>query len=164
MYYLFQYLRHLLKATNQHGVHSPFVYKYLTNCLYKRPNYKASQLENVLLKSIPYFSVKRLRILSKNARIENRVQKEFGLNNMNEFPFDLVYIDKPETEIFSELKGKVHNDTMLLLGNIHISKTSSSIWEELKQNALVTVSLDMFYCGALFFRKEQVKQHFKIRI
>lgn len=164
MYYLFQYLKHLLTATNQHGVHSPFVYEYLTNCLYKKTSYKASRSENVLLKSIPYFSAKRLRILSKNTRIENRIQKEFGLKNVDESPFDLIYLDNPDSEIFSELEGRVHNDTMLLLGNIHRNKTSSNIWEELKQNAIITVSMDMFYCGALFFRKEQAKQHFKIQI
>ena len=31
---LFSYLQFLLKSTNQHGVHSPFVYDFVTKCLY----------------------------------------------------------------------------------------------------------------------------------
>lgn len=164
MHYFIKYLEHLLTATNQHGVHSPFVYDYLTKCLYKRPKYKTPKLEHVLLKSIPYFSVERLKIISKDAQMEKRIQKEFGLNTSEEFPFDMIYLASPDTNSLEELKDKVHNDTILLLGNIHNTKSSSGLWEAFKKDEIVTVSLDMFYCGVIFFRKEQAKQHFKIRI
>lgn len=164
MYYIIQYLNHLLTATNHHGVHSPFVYDYLTKCLYVKPKHKASKSENVLLKSIPYFSIKRVKINSKGSQIENRIQKKFGLKASHEAPIDIVYLDNPEENILSSCKGKIHNNSMILVENIHRTKYTSSIWEALKQNEMVTVSIDMFHCGILFFRKEQVKEHFKIRI
>ncbi len=37
-------------------------------------------------------------------------------------------------------------------------------WEIIKQNQNVTVTIDTFFWGIVFFRKEQVKQHFKIRL
>jgi len=37
-------------------------------------------------------------------------------------------------------------------------------WKALKYHKKVTVSVDCFYFGFLFIRKEQAKQHFKIRV
>ncbi|MFK7811994.1 MAG: hypothetical protein AB8B59_05835 [Maribacter sp.] len=164
MYYFFKYLKHLLAATNQHGVHSPFVYDYLTKCLYTKPKFRDSKSESVLLKSIPYFEIEKFKISSSDSRIENRIQKEFDLEVSIETPFDLIYLDYPEENILNIYKDRIHNDSMMLLENIHRNKDATKTWETLKQNLQVTVSIDMFHCGALFFRKEQEKEHFKIRI
>jgi hypothetical protein len=37
-------------------------------------------------------------------------------------------------------------------------------WDEIKNHPAVTVSIDTFYWGIVFFRKEQVKEHFVIRV
>jgi hypothetical protein len=37
-------------------------------------------------------------------------------------------------------------------------------WEEIKTHPEVRVSIDTFFLGLVFFRKEQVKQHFTIRL
>ncbi|MCP4978415.1 MAG: hypothetical protein GY931_19895 [Maribacter sp.] len=57
-----------------------------------------------------------------------------------------------------------HNNSMILIKNIHQNQENSNLWELLKDNEKVTVSIDMFHCGVLFFRKEQTKEHFRIRI
>ena len=36
---IISYLRFLLKSTNQHGVHSPFVFNLVTRCFYDKSNY-----------------------------------------------------------------------------------------------------------------------------
>ncbi|WP_157483931.1 hypothetical protein [Maribacter hydrothermalis] len=56
------------------------------------------------------------------------------------------------------------NDRMLLLDGIHKNKRNLESWKNLKSEHNVRVTIDMFYCGAVFFRKEQAKEHFKIRI
>ena len=33
------YIKFLLKSTNEHGVHSPFVYNFITKCLYDKKKY-----------------------------------------------------------------------------------------------------------------------------
>ncbi len=42
MWYIIKaYSRFLRKATNQHGVHSPFVYTFVTKCLYRKTSKEA---------------------------------------------------------------------------------------------------------------------------
>ena len=154
----------MLTSTNQHGVHSPFVYDYVTKCLYVKSKHKASKSENVVLKSIPYFKIDAFKVFSSDTQIENLIQKTLGLKATIIAPFDLMYFDNPSVDLISICKEQFHNDSMLLLANIHSNKKKSSIWETLKENEEVTVTIDMFHCGALFFRKEQAKEHFKIRI
>ena len=164
MYSQIQYLKHFLTATNQHGVHSPFVYDYITKCLYKKSNGSSSKSEKVLLKSIPYFSVGNFKIISKDSQIKKLVQKEFGLKASQEGSLDLIYQDIPVVDFLSIHQNNINYDTVILIDDIHKNKDATGIWETLRHDERVTVSIDMFYCGLLFFRKEQVKEHFKIRI
>lgn len=154
----------MLTSTNQHGVHSPFMYDYITKCLYIKSKHKASKVDNVVLKSISYFKMKSIKFLKSDAPINNRIQKVLGLNATNTLPFDFIYSEKPSLDLLSIFKEQIHNDSMLLINNIHSTKSNANTWDALKQNEAATVSVDMFYCGAIFFRKEQVKEHFKIRI
>jgi hypothetical protein len=36
-------------------------------------------------------------------------------------------------------------------------------WEEIKSHPKVTVTIDLFFLGLVFFRKEQVKENFCLR-
>lgn len=136
----------------------------MTKCLYTNSKYKASKSQRILLKSISFFEIKTIKLITSDDQIDKLIQKELGLKTSNKPPLDLVYSDIPSADLISAHKEQFLNDSVLLLAKIHSNKNNSAIWEALKQNEEVTVSLDMFYCGALFFRKEQVKEHFKIRI
>ena len=49
--------------------------------------------------------------------------------------------------------------------NCEITLIGSTITiNALKNHPKVKVSLDLFYFGVIFFRKEQAKEHFKIRV
>jgi len=39
-----------------------------------------------------------------------------------------------------------------------------AVWEYIKAHPKVRVTVDVFECGIVFFRKEQEKEHFKIRV
>lgn len=117
-----------------------------------------------MLKSIPFFSVKNIKIISNDSQIENLIQKEFGLKARQEGPFDLIYQHFSSVDVLSLLREDIHNDSIILIENIHENKDAEDLWETLKQNEMITVSIDMFYCGLLCLREEQVKEHFKIRI
>ncbi len=57
----------------------------------------------------------------------------------------------------------VDPNTIVIINNIRKSAQQFSRWNALKMDDSVTVSIDFFSQGVLFFRKEQEKQHFVIR-
>ena len=165
MHRFISYIKFLISATNQHGVHSPFIYNFVTKCLYKKSKIRGPKHIKVLLKSLAYFKVENIRIVPKDPSLENLIMKSFPQIKFNQ-PEDLIFMDSPNNELFTLIiKEKTyHNDTMVLIRDLYKNKKNTQDWEVFKQNENVTVSVDMFNCGALFFRKEQAKEHFKIRI
>ena len=81
----------------------------------------------------------------------------------------LVYIDgnhkyEPTIRYFKMLLEKVNVDSILIFDDIHWSKEMEQAWEEIKQHPSVSVTIDLFFIGLVFFRKEQKeKEHFIIR-
>lgn len=164
MHNLIQHIKHLLAATNQYGVHSPFVYNYLTKGLYSKQKYQGSKTEKIVLKSIGYFSMTQINIISEDLKIKAHLEKKFGFTSNENPPFDLIYFDQVTNDLAFTQKENLHNGSMVIINNIHENKSTTASWAELIQNKAITVSIDLFYCGVLFFRKEQIKEHFKIRI
>jgi hypothetical protein len=56
------------------------------------------------------------------------------------------------------------NDSVVIIEGIRQSPEDFRQWKVLKSNPLVRVSIDTFYFGFLYFRKEQNKEHFTIRV
>ena len=167
MFYRFiAYLKFIFTSTNQHGVHAPFIYDFVTKCLYKRIYFKGPKTIAVLIKSIAYFKTKKVHIASRNRHVQSQVKNIFPQIEFDDHPYDIMYMDWPNAELFhGGIEDNLfHNNTMILVKNIHQNKENSDIWELIKANEKVNVSVDMFLCGVLFLRKEQVKEHFKIRI
>lgn len=83
--------------------------------------------------------------------------------------YDLIYIDgnhKKEATLqyFEQLLPMVHNDTVLIFDDIHWSPEMEEAWEEIKDHSAVKVTIDTFQWGLVFFRREQEKEHFVIRV
>ncbi len=155
------------KATNQHGVHSPFIYGYVTKCLYTNKKYNGSKSLNVLLKSIAYFNVERVILKDGKTNVQSTIKEDFPDIKFVSDGADVIYLSKKyisEAKDFLSKEMFVHNNTMLFVDAIYESKQTEAIWEALKLHPKVTVTVDMFYCGAVFFRREQAEEHFKIRI
>lgn len=167
MQQLLKHLKFLPSATNQHGVHSPFIYGYVTKCLYRKKKYSSSKSLNVLFKSIAYFGSERIMLQDNEEELKGLINKNFPEAKFVLADADIIYLSKKnisKVETFLSAKKNIHNNTLLLLDGIYKSKQSEAIWKALKNDPKVTVTVDMFYCGAVFFRDEQAKEHFKIRI
>ena len=165
--YFLLYLKFLLTSTNQHGVHSPFVYAYVTQCLYKKAIVKGSKSVQVFQKSRIYFKAERIKWFGGEKHLNNISEEGEGILSVKHPPFDLIFISKDrQHEVIDFLSDhrNIMNHTMILIEGIYTSKASRVLWERLKGMPDIRVTIDMFHCGALFFRKEQTKQHFKIRI
>lgn len=81
---------------------------------------------------------------------------------------DMVYIDghhlkEPTLEYFEQCLTKAHNDSLFILDDIHWSKGMEEAWEAVKQHPRVTVTIDLYAMGLVFFRSEQARQHFRLR-
>lgn len=164
---ILQHLIFLLTATNQHGVHSPFVYNYVTKCLYTKSKYNKIKSLDILLKSIAYFGAERVWFPPLKDSTQKGIRHIFPALQFENGPYDILFTNSSEAEklVCTASEGNIiNNDTLLLIDGIHANNNNVALWENIKNHQTVSVTVDMFYCGAVFFRKEQVKEHFKIRI
>lgn len=82
---------------------------------------------------------------------------------------DLAYIDgnhryKPTMNYFQKFLEKHHNDTIMIFDDIHWSAEMEKAWEEIKLHEAVRCTVDIFFLGFVFFRREfKAKQHFTVR-
>lgn len=81
---------------------------------------------------------------------------------------DFVFFDGNHTyeatmNYFYQCLAKKHNSSIFIFDDIYWSPEMTKAWEEIKNNNEVTVTIDIFQMGIIFFRKEQMKQHFIIR-
>ena len=256
MHQIKQYIKFLLKSTNQHGVHSPFVYQFVTKCLYDKKKYdayknlqkyrKTLKASNTTLqitdlgegsKTLDNQVRKVSQMVStsssskKEAKLLFRVAKYFKLNSvlelgtslgmgtyafalanlnskittiegckntsnftesqfenldvnnvifnigafsseikkLNNAHFDCIYFDghhnkEATIKYFETLLPKAHNDSIFIFDDIYWSKEMTEAWEYIKAHNTVTVTVDCFHLGFVFFRKEQAKEHFRIRL
>jgi len=261
------YLKFLSKSTNQHGVHSPFVFDLVTKCFYdkkKYPQYKILQnYRNSLLQNHETIEVTDFgagsKIFKSNTREIAKIAQTAGITAKNaQLLFRIVNYFKPDavleigtslglatsalalgTRAESELSGTnqsakittlegcpetsktaqsqfekfdfknissivgdfaesitdcqsaivnyqliyfdgnhqkdatlnyfewllptATNDSVWIFDDIHWSPEMEQAWEIIKKKPKVTVTVDTFQWGLVFFRKEQEKQDFVIR-
>ncbi|HDZ05522.1 hypothetical protein LCGC14_0067740 [marine sediment metagenome] len=158
------FIKFIFTATNQHGVHSPFVYDYVTKCLYSKEKLKLPITSKVLIKSLHYFNSKTVHILGDNKVLEATIKKHCTTVSITETNADVLIGSISYFKNNDIIINSLSDCVMLLLNGIHKNQTSIESWNRLKRESPVCVTIDLFYCGIIFFRKEQVKEHFKIRI
>lgn len=85
------------------------------------------------------------------------------LDSLDYVFFDGNHKKEPTLRYFHSCLQKKHNDSVFIFDDIHWSEEMEEAWEEIKNHPEVTVTLDLFMVGIVFFRKEQPKEHFSIR-
>lgn len=81
---------------------------------------------------------------------------------------DFVYIDgnhrKDATlNYFKWCLPKVTENSLLIFDDIYWSKGMKEAWAEIKNHPDVTVTVDLFWIGLVYFKKGQAKEHFKLK-
>jgi len=81
----------------------------------------------------------------------------------------LIYFDgnhskKATLEYFELLLPTITKETVWIFDDIHWSSDMEEAWEIIKNHPKVTVTIDTFQWGIVFFRTEQEKEHFTIRV
>ncbi len=81
---------------------------------------------------------------------------------------DMAFIDghheKAATlDLFDQCMTRAHEDSLIILDDIHWSRGMEEAWEEVKARPRVTVTIDLFDMGLVFLRSGQAHQHFRSR-
>ena len=82
--------------------------------------------------------------------------------------YDLIFFDgnhqkEATLRYFEQLLFTAHNDSVWVFDDIYWSKSMTQAWEIIKEHPKVKVTIDLFQWGLVFFRREQEKEHFKLR-
>jgi predicted O-methyltransferase YrrM len=140
--------RYFAEAAPLHGVvtieGAPALADYTRNCLkqegYLQVNVLEGNFDDLLPKVLPALIGKKLIFVDGNHRYE--ATKQYFLQSL---PF-------------------LGQDDILIFDDIHWSGGMEKIWSEIKNNQRVTCTVDLFFIGIVFFRKEfKEKQDFSIR-
>ncbi len=82
---------------------------------------------------------------------------------------DLAYVDGnhrklPTLKYFHQLLQNSSEHSVFIFDDIHWSAEMEEAWKEIQQNNAVTLTIDLFFIGIIFFKKDfKTKQHFVIR-
>ncbi|MBX3164644.1 MAG: hypothetical protein KF900_09185 [Bacteroidetes bacterium] len=64
---------------------------------------------------------------------------------------------------FKTALQKKHNNSLFIFDDIYWSAGMTKAWEEIKNHTSVTLSIDTFYFGLIFF-KEEIKEKRELKI
>ena len=132
---VFRYISFLVNSSNQHSVHSPTVYKLLTECIYK--------IDKKLV---------RRDLTSLQNSIMNIYQDEFQVD----------YIDNILLVNISEFVIK--KDKIVLIKNIR-NNNQYNFWKKLIRSNKIQVSIDFYYFGIIIVKNKKLqKQDYQIRL
>lgn len=113
--------------------------------------------------------------LFKNEKLQNITSIQGNFNDT--FPdfvnkqdaIDLLYIDgnhayEPTIKYFELALTKKHHQSVFIFDDINWSEDMQKAWAEISQHKDVTLSLDFFFFGMVFFRTEnKQKEHFVLK-
>ena len=77
--------------------------------------------------------------------------------------FDGNHRKEPTLRYFEQCLAQAHNDSVFIFDDIHWSEGMESAWATIQAHPKVTLTIDLFFFGVVFFRKEnQVKEHYAL--
>jgi predicted O-methyltransferase YrrM len=116
------------------------------------------QLQN--LKNVEFVNTK----FSTYLQSENLKSTPDSYRDYNLIYFDGNHQKQATLDYFELLLPTINNDAVWIFDDIHWSPEMEEAWEIIKKHPKVTVTIDTFQWGLVFFRKEQEKEHFIIRV
>ena len=152
-----KYIKYLVVASNGkgHGVHSPFVFDFIVHVLNK---YKDSSpdLEMQIPSFGNHFSLKYQKMVKK-------ISTYYSSYHVHCFHLDDTEYEGCFSNSGKTIEQGLENDIIVCTG-LPASSYTENRWEEIKKNEKVTCSIDLFFVGVLFFKKDfKEKLDFMIR-
>ena len=168
---LYKYFNYYFNASNGkgHGVHSPFVYSFITSVLNsKELNEQAASANKyrALVNGMIAF-YKPVVVMELEATPSNKADVLEEIENAD--TIGLLYIKqiKSAEDLISYFNAAIKNvntNSILIFDGIHDSKEMEASWEKIKMHKEVKLTIDLYKLGIVFFRQEQLeKENFIIR-
>lgn len=107
---------------------------------------------------------------TKTHFIASTFEDFFDQQKNTKIAWDLIYIDGNHTfeatiNYYQRIKEKhIHKDSCVIFDDIYWSKGMLKAWQQIISDEAITLSIDMFYMGIIFFNPQLSKQHFNITI
>ena len=184
------YLLYRLKAKTRHGTHSPFVYRLVDKVIY---DFSEKKVYNELIKlnatavsnprstklnqliyrlatdcqSITIIALGEPLGITSQYLLKALPEAKICSENFTDKP-DIVFINTNNGEkalsYFEQYIPKVDTGTLLIIDGIYASKGIKEAWAQIKAHPKVTVTIDLFWVGLVYFKKDQAKEDFVIKI
>ena len=94
---------------------------------------------------------------------ETLAQKLAQIKQLDFAFFDANHRFEPTIKYFEMCLKKTNDESVFVFDDIHWSTEMHEAWQVIKNHPEVTISIDLFYVGLVFFRKNQPKQDFILR-
>lgn len=94
---------------------------------------------------------------------ETLAQKLSQIEQLDFVFFDANHRYEPTVKYFELCLKKASEETIFVFDDIHWSTEMHEAWQVIKNHSAVMISIDLFYVGLVFFRKNQPKQDFVLR-
>jgi len=114
-----------------------------------RENFEAVKLQNIEVEN-GNFDVMLDDVLSK-------------FDKLDFVFFDGNHRKEPTLRYFNKCIDKAHENTLFLFDDIHWSKGMEEAWNAIKEDERVSLTVDIFWFGMVFFKKGSVKQNFIVK-
>ena len=77
--------------------------------------------------------------------------------------FDANHRYEPTIGYFQQCLAKAHDESCFIFDDIYWSEEMKQAWKTIQNHESVSISIDLFWVGIVFFRKKQPKQHFVLK-
>ena len=94
---------------------------------------------------------------------ETLAQKLAQIKQLDFAFFDANHRYEPTVKYFEMCLKKATEESVFVFDDIHWSAEMHEAWQVIKNHPTVMISIDLFYVGLVFFRKNQPKQDFILR-
>jgi NADH:ubiquinone oxidoreductase subunit len=168
---LYKYFNYYITASSGkgHGVHSPFVFNFISSILNNKELKQEANYSNkyraLLIRMVAYYMP--VVVMELEATPSNKANVLEGIENADSM--GLLYIKQIKNaevlmSYFNAAIKKVNTQSILIFEGIHESKEMEANWEKIKMHYKVKLTIDLYKLGIVFFRQEQLeKENFTIR-
>jgi predicted O-methyltransferase YrrM len=77
--------------------------------------------------------------------------------------FDANHRLEPTIQYFEWCRAKAHENSVFVFDDIHWSSEMEKAWQTIQADSQVSLTIDLFQMGLVFFRKNQAKQNFVLQ-